>query len=116
MGYLVRHIMIDLYGCPFDHLNNTSFVENALVELTDILHTDIRAEIVHQFEPQGVSAMLIVSASHISVHTWPENNYACVDVVVCTDNFEVSDVVNTLHQRFEAQSNNVIEVRRGSVG
>ncbi|MBZ0278560.1 MAG: adenosylmethionine decarboxylase [Anaerolineae bacterium] len=115
MAHLVRHIMIDLYGCPSEHLDNPVLLEQILVELCDILHTDIRAKTSYQFQPQGVTSMMVVGASHLSIHTWPENNYACVDVVVCTDNFKTTDVIAHIQERLQAQSNNTTEVRRGLV-
>ncbi|MCB9451555.1 MAG: adenosylmethionine decarboxylase [Anaerolineaceae bacterium] len=113
MGYLVRHIMIDLYGCPSEHLDDPALLEQILTELCDILHTDIRAKTSYQFEPHGVTSMMVVGASHLSIHTWPESNYACVDVVVCTDNFKTTDVIAHIEKRLEATSNNVTEIRRG---
>jgi S-adenosylmethionine decarboxylase len=115
MTYLVRHIMIDLYGCPTEYLNNSPYLETILTELCDILHTDIRAKTSYQFEPQGVTSMMVVGASHLSIHTWPENNYACVDVAVSTDDFKTRDVVTHLERRLDAASSNTVEIRRGLV-
>ena len=37
----------------------------------------------HQFEPQGVTALALLAESHMSIHTWPENGYAAIDVFTC---------------------------------
>jgi S-adenosylmethionine decarboxylase proenzyme len=37
----------------------------------------------HQFEPQGVTGLLLIAESHLSVHTWPEHGYAAVDLYTC---------------------------------
>jgi len=37
----------------------------------------------HQFVPQGVSGSVIIAESHFNIHTWPENNYAAVDLFTC---------------------------------
>ena len=51
--------------------------------------TEARATIVeasfHQFGPQGVSGVLVLAESHLSVHTWPEHGYASADIYVCGD-------------------------------
>ncbi len=39
----------------------------------------------HQFGPQGVSGVLVLAESHLSVHTWPEHAYASADIYVCGD-------------------------------
>lgn len=115
MSYLVRHIMLDFYGCSFETLDNPEYLEGVLREVTALLHTDVFAHTEHQFEPYGVSCMMVVGASHLAIHTWPEHNYACVDVVVCTENFQVSDIESRIFERLQAKSSNIMEVRRGMI-
>lgn len=39
----------------------------------------------YQFQPQGVTGILLLSTSHMSIHTWPEERYASVDFYTCGD-------------------------------
>lgn len=113
--YLVRHIIIELNDCPFDVLNNLSAMENVLFEAANAINTEVIKQTSHQFTPQGVTALLIVGASHLSVHTWPENGYASFDMVVCTDDFDLNEVIALIKDRFKAQQVSFIEFRRGLV-
>ena len=69
----------------------------------------------HQFTPHGVTAVLIVGASHLSVHTWPEFAFATLDLVVCTDNFSMDDVLLLCRQELQAEDLSWMEFRRGLV-
>ena len=48
--------------------------------------SETKKESYHKFEPQGVTAMLLLSESHISIHTWPEKKSACLDILSCKNN------------------------------
>ena len=115
MPYLVRHIIIELNDCPFEILNDLPLMERMLLDVADALKTEVMKATSYQFEPQGVTAILIVGASHLSVHTWPENGYASVDMVVCTDNFELTEVIALVKEHCKTNNVNFIEFRRGLV-
>jgi S-adenosylmethionine decarboxylase proenzyme len=47
--------------------------------------TNIVASVFQPFEPQGVTGVVVVEESHLSIHTWPEHGYAAVDFFTCGD-------------------------------
>ena len=47
--------------------------------------TSIVASVFQPFEPQGVTGVVVVEESHLSIHTWPEHGYAAVDFFTCGD-------------------------------
>ena len=77
------HFLLNLYGCDVEKLNNEKFLvemfEQAVVEGKMTLLNLI----THKFEPQGITAVALLSESHISIHTWPENGMAVCDVFTC---------------------------------
>lgn len=113
MKVLIRHIIIELNKCLFDQLNDPAFLEEALVDMTKIMHTDVKSKSTYQFEPQGVTSILIIGASHISIHTWPEYQYADIDLVVCTKNFEMDDLIGYLSERFATKEIRFKEIQQG---
>ncbi|MEZ4679232.1 MAG: adenosylmethionine decarboxylase [Caldilineaceae bacterium] len=113
MDVLIRHIIIELNKCMFEQLNDPTFLEESLAQMTRIMKTDIKSKSTYQFEPQGVTSLLIIGASHISVHTWPEHAYADIDLVVCTDNFEMDDLIAYLSERFGTEEVRYMEIQRG---
>lgn len=115
MQSLIRHIIIELYQCPQDKLDDLPAMETLLVDVAQVMNTEAIANLSHQFQPYGVTAVLIVGASHLSIHTWPEHAYATLDMVVCTDGFDVQMIVELVKSSLMAKSVNFIEFRRGLI-
>jgi S-adenosylmethionine decarboxylase len=62
----------------------------------------------YRFEPQGLTFMLLLSASHLLVHTWPEYDVIIVDVFVCTNDFDIDSFIQEL-VRITGASQNKLE-------
>ena len=59
--------------------------------------------ITHRFDPQGVTGLALLAESHISIHTWPENGYAAVDVFTCGDHTMPEQACQVLSQELRAR-------------
>jgi S-adenosylmethionine decarboxylase len=82
------HTLIDLYDVDFELIDNMEKTMSILRNISSIVNLTILKESFHKFEPQGLSAILLLSESHISIHTWPEKNMACLDIFSCKNNPE----------------------------
>lgn len=80
-----KHYMLNLYGCPYELLNNERFLKMAICEAVLSCKATLVDLISKQFHPQGVTILALLSESHISIHTWPEKGEAAVDVYTCGD-------------------------------
>ncbi|WP_199615654.1 adenosylmethionine decarboxylase [Paenibacillus alkalitolerans] len=78
-----RHLIVELWGCPPERLSLREPVEKIMVEAALESGGDIREVSFHQFEPFGVSGVVVISESHLSIHTFPEHGYASLDVYTC---------------------------------
>lgn len=78
-----KHYLLNLYGCSLSLLNNEFFLCDLLENAAEACGAHVLQTISHQFEPQGVTAICMLSESHISIHTWPEKKEAAVDVFTC---------------------------------
>jgi len=107
--------MVELNGCPAHVLNDTERIIHTLQQVVDLLGTGILKTTSYQFKPQGISAVMIIGASHLAIHSWPEHGYASVDVMVCVDNFKISDLLHIFADSLEAASHTFMEVRRGLI-
>ena len=81
-----KHILIELYRCDFEKLNDESFLRCALNRAAKLAKATVLNLISNKFEPQGVTAIALLAESHISIHTWPESNYSAVDIFTCGQN------------------------------
>lgn len=80
---LGRHVHLDLYDCPRELLLAPSHAQNILRAAAQQMNATIVSDHFHAFSPHGVSGVVIIAESHLTVHTWPEHGYAAVDVFSC---------------------------------
>jgi S-adenosylmethionine decarboxylase len=78
-----RHCIVELYDGNPNRLDDESFIRDALKEAAERAGATLLSLTSHKFEPQGVTALALLSESHISIHTWPELGYAAVDAFTC---------------------------------
>lgn len=80
-----KQLLADLYGCQVSRIDDLDYMKKAVRQICAWLHTDIVEECYHKFSPIGISAVAVITASHLSIHTWPEYGYAAVDIFSCKD-------------------------------
>ena len=78
------HGLLDLYDCDAALLSDAAFVESALRDAALQSGATILAGHFHHFGAgMGVTGVLLLAESHISIHTWPEHGFAAVDIFLC---------------------------------
>lgn len=77
---------------------------------------EVRECVFHKFSPQGISGVVVISESHLAIHTWPELGYAAVDVFTCGERVNPWDAVNYMLGKFNAQEAETTEISRGVKG
>ncbi len=96
------HCILELYQCPPALLNDAEYVEAAVAEAAQQAKSTLLKLLVHEFEPQGVTALALLAESHLSFHAWPERGYAAVDVFTCGEHTEPEAACYLLAERFRA--------------
>ena len=84
-------VMIDCYGCDGSILDSQEKIREIIHRGCEEINTEIVEECYHKFEPIGLSAMAVITSSHFSVHTWPENGYAAIDIFSCSE--DIPDMI-----------------------
>ncbi|MEM4662532.1 MAG: adenosylmethionine decarboxylase [Candidatus Diapherotrites archaeon] len=77
------HIIMEMYGCPSELIAHTSTIKRIFDEIIRAGQLNRISEAYHQFKPEGVTAIVLLEESHISVHTWPEFGYVAMDIYTC---------------------------------
>jgi len=77
------HHIAELCECNADLLNNSEFISTSLRQAVEHANATLIEEVKYEFTPQGITAVCLLSESHISIHTWPEKSYAAVDIFTC---------------------------------
>jgi len=111
---LGRHVLAEFHGCPFEVLNDLKKVEGMMVRAALEAGAEVREFVFHKFSPQGVSGVVVISESHLAIHTWPELGYAAVDVFTCGDKVDPWDACNFLADGFHAGHMDAKEIERGT--
>lgn len=78
-----RHIVIEL-ECPFEQANSLVWIKKTIGILIEKIEIRTLKTMYHLFKPQGISLLYIISSSHLSIHTWPENNYIHIELLTCS--------------------------------
>ncbi len=80
-----KHYLLNLYDCSFVLLNDEQFLIKLLESAALLSGATVIQTIFKKFDPQGVTVLCLLSESHISIHTWPEDGKAACDVYTCGD-------------------------------
>ena len=97
-GQIGRHCVAELGGgCPH-LLNDESYISQVLKEAAEICGAQFLGLKSHKFEPQGVTAIALLSESHISVHSWPELGYLAADCFTCGDHCDPEAAIRHIKQ------------------
>jgi len=110
---LGRHLLLELKDCNEELLDDLDFIRECLNEAAVRCGASVVGESFYHFSPRGVSGVVNIAESHISIHTWPEYGYAAVDVFTCGDTVTPEEAAKTIADRLEAGNHSLIELRRG---
>jgi S-adenosylmethionine decarboxylase proenzyme len=96
------HILLNIFDCNRDYIacadNIRDILESAINEsgLTKV------GESFHQFTPEGATGVMLLSESHICIHTWPEYHMAAIDIFCCSSEEKARKVSDILVKKFES--------------
>jgi S-adenosylmethionine decarboxylase len=112
---LGSHLLVELYGCSEEALKTEASVGNAMRQAAVESNATVVEQSFHEFKPYGVSGAVIIQESHYTIHTWPEHQYAAVDLFYCGGTVAVHRAVQVLNDRFKPERIKFLIVRRGLV-
>ena len=113
MHALGTHLLVELRDCNPKIIKDLNKVKNALVSAAKEAKATIIDISFHEFSPFGISGMVVIAESHLSIHTWPEYGYAAVDIFTCGDLIKPEVAASFLIREFESKSPSVVELKRG---
>ena len=113
MNALGRHLLVELFDCDPDVINSLEAVKGALIEAAKRAQATIVDVVFHEFNPFGISGVVVIAESHLSIHTWPEYRYAAVDIFSCGDALQPEVAASYLVEQFAAERTSIVEMQRG---
>ena len=113
MQALGRHLLLELFDCDAEALNSLETVKASMVEAAKRAQATIVDVVFHEFNPFGISGVVVIAESHLAIHTWPEYRFAAVDIFSCGDVLQPQTAANYLVEQFGASRASVVELQRG---
>jgi len=106
------HIMAEFHGCTGD-LNHKVHLEQAMRKAALAAGATVVKSCMHQFGSCGVSGILVLAESHLSIHTWPEHAFASADIYTCGAQCHPEKAHELLQEALQAEHCEIMVLRRG---
>ncbi len=113
MKALGTHIVCELSGCNSRALTDVEGVRSMMVAAAKRANAEVMEVAFHRFHPQGVSGVVVIAESHLSIHTWPETGYAAMDFYTCGDHTNPWAACEYAAKMLGATSMLTTEMKRG---
>jgi S-adenosylmethionine decarboxylase proenzyme len=107
------HIIAEFNDCSNHVIDDLKVTEEFLNEAALIAGATIVKSVFHKFAPQGISGVVVIEESHFAIHTWPEHNYAAVDLFTCSDKMHYEKSLEFLKEKFECKNLEFKIIERG---
>lgn len=114
---LGRQMTVEFYDCSPAALADAAVMEKVFLDAAHQSGATVIESRFHQFVPQGVSGVVVISESHFAVHAWPEHEYAAVDLFTCGESVDFDKAIEVIAQGIGSKEQIVSSlVNRGIVG
>jgi len=107
------HYLIEFFGCDTRQINSIEFWKKMLPDCLDGTSMKVLHGYFYKFKPQGITGFLLLSSSHISVHTWPDQKYVACDIFTCASEEETDLAFKRLSDEVIHEHMNMEKVNRG---
>lgn len=104
---------MEVYECNPELLDNIQFLQEAMVEAATRTGAEVVDVVFRKFQPYGVSGVVVISESHLAIHTWPEYGYAAIDLFTCGETADPWKAFSYLTEALESKKVTTLEVQRG---
>jgi len=94
-----RQLICDCWACEGD-INSVEAIRNALEKAVRQANMTLLRIMIHQFSPQGLTAVAVVTESHIFIHTWPEKKYVALDAFTCGQTSAPERILEVMREAF----------------
>jgi S-adenosylmethionine decarboxylase proenzyme len=113
MKALGIHLLIEFWSCNSKKIDDIDYLETIMSQAAEAAGATVLKTAFQGFNPQGVSGVVVIAESHLTIHTWPEHGYAAVDIFTCGSTVDPWKATGFLKQGLEAGHMQVRDFQRG---
>lgn len=111
---LGKQYILDLKDCDNKVLDDLEFLKVTLSAVVQQTQEEPIGESFHQFTPQGVSGLVLGNGAHVCIHTWPEYNYAAMDIFTHNESFDLETASELIIEKLGSKNPSITELERGA--
>ncbi len=108
-----RHVAVDAWGIAFEHLNEADLLLAQMVQAAEASGATVLSVQSKQFEPQGATVLVLLSESHMSIHTYPEKGFAALDCYTCGETVDPRVAIEAMLAFLQPSSFSEVNITRG---
>ena len=112
---LGRHTLIELHGCSASALSDLESIRTLMVAAVKQAGGTYVTDVFHHFTPLGVSGVIVISESHVTIHTWPEHGYAGADIFTCGTRVKPEKAAKVIIAKLKPSTHSIILMERGII-
>jgi S-adenosylmethionine decarboxylase len=109
-----RHVLADIWGVDFNRINDIEFLKEHMYKAAEKSGATILAINYEVFIPYGVTILILLSESHLSIHTYPEKGFAAIDGYTCGEDVDPEVAVDYLLSILEPERIYSSKIIRGT--
>jgi S-adenosylmethionine decarboxylase len=113
MKALGIHLLIEFTVCNRQKIDNIDYLEKVMTQAAEVAGATVLKTAFQDFNPQGVSGVVVIAESHLTIHSWPEYGYAAIDIFTCGTKVDPWKAAEFLKHELEAGDMQVQHFPRG---
>ncbi len=111
-----EHYLVELNDCDVTVINSENHLRREMLRIFALSGAQIIKDVFHSFSPHGVTGVIVIAESHVSIHSWPELGYAAVDIFTCSSRMNVDFIIAELKEVTKATTVISQKILRGPHG
>jgi S-adenosylmethionine decarboxylase len=111
--YIGTHFVADFWNGRI--IEDEKELQDLLIEAVKEAKCVPLKSAIHKFSPQGITGVMVLSESHLSIHTWPERNYIAIDVFTCGNTAEPEKAIEYLRTKLNPKKVKIRKIKRGKI-
>ena len=111
---IAKHIIAEFYQ-PQNMVENSSKLKQMLLKAAKSACSTPLKTAIHKFPINGITGIILLAESHITIHTWPEIGYIAIDVFTCGKKTKPEKAINYFRTVFKPKKVKIQKIIRNNV-